>query len=73
MVNILKFQALYSILSWPDFGFYAVASSNSGMPNSVDPVQTAPSGLSGSALYACTTLKETVVYKILGHLSYHTK
>ena len=42
----------------------------SGMANSVDPDQTAPSGAvwSGSALFAYAILSETLVYEILGHL-----
>ena len=48
------------------------------MANSVDPVdpdQTAPSEAvwSGSALFAHTILLGTLVYKILGHLSYVDK
>ena len=40
----------------------------SGMANSVDPDQTAPSGAvwSGSALFAYVILSDTKVYKILG-------
>ena len=43
----------------------------SGMANSVDPDQTAPSGADwcGSALFACVILSETLIYEILGHLS----
>ena len=42
----------------------------SEMANSVDPDQTAPLGAvwSGSALFACAILLETLVYEILGHL-----
>ena len=42
------------------------------MTNSVDPDQTAPSGAvwSGSALFAYVILSDTLVYKILGHLTY---
>ena len=42
----------------------------SGIANSVDPDQTAPSGAvwSGSALFAYVFLLETLVYEILGHL-----
>ena len=42
----------------------------SGVANSVDPDQTAPSGAvwSGSALFAYDILSETLVNKILGHL-----
>ena len=42
----------------------------SGMTNSVDPDQTAPSGAvwSGSALFAYSILSETFVFKILQHL-----
>ena len=42
----------------------------SGMANSVDPDKTALSGIvcSGSALFACASLSETLVYEILGHL-----
>ena len=39
----------------------------SGMANSVDPDQTAPSG---SALFAYVTLSDTLVFEILGHLPY---
>ena len=41
----------------------------SGMTNSEDPDQTAPSGAvwSGSTLFACAILWETLMYKILGH------
>ena len=41
----------------------------SGMANSVDPDQTAPSGAvwSGSALFAYAILSDTLVYEILGH------
>ena len=42
----------------------------SGMTNSIDPDQTAPSGAvwSGSALFAYAVLSETLVYEILGQL-----
>ena len=42
----------------------------SGMANSVDPDQTAPSGAvwSGSALFAYALLSETLVYEISGDL-----
>ena len=42
------------------------------MANSVDPDQTAPSGAvwSGSALFAYTTLSDTLVYEILVHLPF---
>ena len=42
----------------------------SGMANSVDPDQTAPSGAvwSGSALFAYVILSETLVFEFLGHL-----
>ena len=42
------------------------------MANSVDPDQTAPSGAvwSGSALFACVILSETLVFEFLGHLPY---
>ena len=42
----------------------------SGMANSVDPDQTAPSGAvwSGSALFAYAILSETLVFEFLGHL-----
>ena len=40
----------------------------SGMANSVDPEQTAPSVCSGSVLFAYAILSETLVFKILGHL-----
>ena len=45
----------------------------SGNANSVDPDQTAPSGAvwSGSALFAYAILLATLVYEILGHLSYY--
>ena len=44
----------------------------SGMANSVDSDQTAPSGAvwSWSALFACAILSSTLVYKFLGHLPY---
>ena len=44
----------------------------SGMANSVDPDQTAPSGAvwSGSTLFAYTVQSETLVYETLGHLPY---
>ena len=44
----------------------------SGMANSVDPNQTAPSGAvwSGSALFAYVILSETLVFEFLGHLLY---
>ena len=35
------------------------------MTNSVDPDQTAPSGL-----FVCATISETLVYTFLGHLPY---
>ena len=40
------------------------------MANSVDPDRPAPSGavLSGSALFACVILSDTLVSEILGHL-----
>ena len=46
----------------------------SGMANSVDPDQTAPSGAvwSGSALFAYVILSETLVFEFLGHLLYNT-
>ena len=42
----------------------------SGLANSVDPDQTAPSGAVwfGSALFACAILLDTFVYEILGNL-----
>ena len=40
---------------------------NNGMANSVNPDQTAPSG---SVLLAYTILSDTLMYEILGHLSY---
>ena len=42
----------------------------SGMANSVDPDQTAPSGAvwSGSALFAYVILSDILVFEILGHL-----
>ena len=42
-----------------------------GMANSVDPDQTASSGAvwSGPALFAYAIFSETLVYRILGHLS----
>ena len=42
----------------------------SGMTNSVDPDQTAPSGAvwSGSALFAFVILSETLVFEFLEHL-----
>ena len=44
----------------------------SGMANSVDLDQTAPSGaiLSGSALFGYAILSDTLVFEILGHLLY---
>ena len=44
----------------------------SGITNSVDPDQTAPSGAvwSGSALFANGILSVTFVFEILGHLPY---
>ena len=44
----------------------------SGMANSVDPDQTAPSGAvwSGSTLFAYVILSDTLVFGILGHLPY---
>ena len=44
----------------------------SGMANSADPDQTAPSGAvwSGSALFAYVILSETLVFEFLGHLPY---
>ena len=52
------------------FAFCAVVSyKNSGMANSVDPDQTAPSGAvcSGSTLFAYAILSGTLVHEILGH------
>ena len=42
------------------------------MANSEDPDQTAPSGAvwSGSALFEYAILPETLMYKILSHLTY---
>ena len=42
----------------------------SGMENSVDPDQTAPTEAvwSGSALFAFVILSDTLVFEILGHL-----
>ena len=42
----------------------------SGMANSADPDQTAPSGavLSESSLFVYAILSETLVYEILGYL-----
>ena len=51
----------------PNFVFYAVVRILNGMANSVDPEQTAPSILGLQFAYA--TLPETLVNKILGHLS----
>ena len=44
----------------------------SGMANSVDPDQTAPSGAvwSGSTLFAYAILLDILVYEILDHLPY---
>ena len=39
----------------------------SGKANGVEPDQTSPSG---SSLFACAILLETLVYDILGHLPY---
>ena len=43
------------------------------MVNNVDSDQHAPEGVvwSGSALFAYAILSDTLVYKILGHLSYY--
>ena len=45
----------------------------SGMANSVDPDQTAPSVAvwSGSPLSACVIMSATLVYKTIGHLLYY--
>ena len=44
----------------------------SGMTNGADPDQTTPEGAisSGSTLFACGILTETLVFLILGHLPY---
>ena len=55
-VNVLKFQTLYSILFCLNFVFIQLfLKILSGVANSADPDQTAPSGAvwSGSALFAC--------------------
>ena len=46
MVNILKFQTLYSILYWLEFCFLCSCFFKmlSGMANNVDPDQTGPEG-----------------------------
>ena len=41
-----------------------------GIADSVDPDQTAPSAWSESALFAYAILSEILAYKILGHLLY---
>ena len=45
------------------------------MANSVDPDQTDPDGAvwSGSALFAYVILSDTLVFRILGHLTYLTE
>ena len=42
-----------------------------GMANHVDPEKIVPEGAVGFALFAYAILSETLVYKILGYLSYH--
>ena len=46
MLNVLKFLTLYFIPFWPNFSFFVQLFLKilSGMANSVDPDQTAPSG-----------------------------
>ena len=71
-VNVLKFRTLYSILVWSKVCFLQLfLKIHSGMVNSVDPDQTAPSGTvrSGSALFTYAILSETFVFEIFGHLS----
>ena len=54
-----------------NFAFYALfLTILSGIANSVDPDQTAPSGAlwSGSTLFALVILLMRLVYEILGHL-----
>ena len=59
LVQILLFMQLFPKIS-------------SGIPNNVDPDQTAPEGAvwSGSTLFAYAILSDTLVYEILGHLQY---
>ena len=63
MVNVLKFRALYSILSKFCFFMMTLLEILSGMANSVDPDQTAPLGAvwSGSTLFTCTILSDPLV------------
>ena len=72
MVNVLKFQTLYSILFWPKFCFFIhlLLKMLSGMANSVDPDKTALSGTvqSWSALFAYVILSDTLVFEIFGHI-----
>ena len=74
LVNVLKFQTLYSIpfLAWILFFMQLFLKILCGKINSVDPDQTAPEGAvwSGSALFAYTILSDTLVYEILRHLPY---
>ena len=61
-----------TILAWIMLLMHLFLKILSGMANSVDPDQTAPSGAvwSGSALFAYVILSETLVFKFLGHLPY---
>ena len=62
MLNVFKFQTLYSYFFGLNFAYYAIFYLKcSGMANSVDPDQTVAS---------YTGLSETLVYKILKHLPY---
>ena len=74
MVYVLKFRTLYSQLFWPKFFFFMQLFLKilTGMANSIDPDQTAPSGAvcAGSALFAYAILSFTLVCEILGHLPY---
>ena len=73
----LKFWTLYSNFFWRNFCFLCSCFLKilSRMANSIDPDQTAPSGAvwSGSTLFAYAILSDTLVYKILGYLSYPIK
>ena len=62
----LNFEHFILYYSGLNYASYAL----SGMANSVDPDQTAPSGAvwSGSALFAYVILSETLVFEFLGHL-----
>ena len=66
MVNVLKFQTLYSILFWPKFCFFMHLFHRilSGMATNVDPDQTA------LGLHCIFHVLETLVYEILGQSPY---